>query len=351
MYDIVEWESIKNEYTDGLLLGNGASIAVCGDSFKYSALFTEARERKYLSEPIVSIFNDLDKTSDELDDVEDDIKDFELVLRRLWQAKLVNDALGIAANKVNETYQQVRDALIKTIQVIHPSHNDVKQHLKPMYEFMKHFKTVISLNYDLLIYWATQLSRDDGVGNWFKDCFINDVFIDDVNVLRARYRADGVTLFFYPHGNLVLGRTKNGREKKICADQEAWIDLLDTIFKRWTNGSIVPIFVCEGTENKKKQAIESSSYLVRVYHEIMPALGESLVIYGWSMSKQDEHILRGLRLAKSIGLRRVAVSVHGNNQDYVKHVKERLHAHCFKGEIIFFNASSPGCWNNRVIET
>lgn len=325
MHEIVKWETIQGRFCHGLLLGNGASRAV-HSNFGYDSLFEAATSHDYITQPVAQIFEQFG------------VQDFELVLRRLWQAKLVNKALSITSGQVDEAYKQVQNALISTIRDTHPTYEQVMPHLTPIYQFMQHFKTVASLNYDLIVYWATRQSVEN-IGNWFKDCFVKGAFIDDINTLREPYNAEGSTLFFYPHGNLVLAQTTDGREEKIAAEST---NLLNTILNRWTNNDIVPLFVCEGTNEHKKLAIESASYLLRVYHEIIPLLGKSLVIYGWSMADQDQHILDQI---KRMNLQRVAVSVHENNMTYAKLAHEKLYAQEVK-EIIFFDAASPGCWNN-----
>ena len=79
--DIVEWNEISDRYHRGtLLLGNGSSIAV-NDCFRYESLFDEACRLGYINDRVQQVFDEFGVT------------DFELVLRRLWQAKKVNEAL------------------------------------------------------------------------------------------------------------------------------------------------------------------------------------------------------------------------------------------------------------------
>jgi hypothetical protein len=139
MPDIVEWNDIKDDFVDGgLLLGNGSSVAV-SRSFAYESLFEEAKRLGYLTAPVQGVF---DKFG---------VEDFELVLRRLWQAKLVNEALGLPHGPVEVAYEKVRNALISTIRNIHVSHEDAEPHLENIYKFMSQFNKVISLNYDLIV--------------------------------------------------------------------------------------------------------------------------------------------------------------------------------------------------------
>lgn len=325
MPEIVRWEELSDSFQDGLLLGNGASMAV-HTGFGYASLFEEAARLGNVSEEVQKVFDSFKTT------------DFELVLRRLWHATLVNQALGITRGPVENAYESVRTALIATIRATHVSHSDARAHLEHIYPFMQGFKTVISLNYDLIVYWAAMLGNNT-LGPWFKDAFIRDAFRDDWETVRTPYRAERATLFFYPHGNLVLGRTPFDGERKIASGSSS--DLLEAILQQWDSGKTAPIFVCEGTAPHKRKSIEGSSYLQTVFREVIPAIGESLVIYGWSLSEQDAHVVEQLRRAK---LNRVAVSVRNNDLVFAQRAEDALRAQGIK-EVVFFDSASPGCWN------
>lgn len=325
MPDILQWRDIAPSFRDSILLGNGASIAV-DPNFAYGSLSAAAREHGHLTPPVAHIFEQFG------------VEDFELVLRRLWQATLVNQALGIPNGPVEAAYHEVRTALVATIRDTHVTYDDARPHLEPIYRFLQQFKTVLSLNYDLILYWATRIS-EEALGRWFKDCFVGGAFREDWQTMREPYRADGATLFFYPHGNLVLTRTQNGSESKVTAGFD---NLLNSILNCWEDESVVPLFVCEGTADHKKKAIESSSYLHRVFREILPCLGDSLAIYGWSLSEQDQHILEQIKRRPPL---RVAVSVYGADDAFIQRVDEKLQVAGVR-EIYFYDANSPGCWNN-----
>ncbi|MCK9781382.1 DUF4917 family protein, partial [Proteus columbae] len=42
----------------------------------------------------------------------------------------------------------------------------------------------------------------------------------------------------------------------------------------------------------------SSNYLTRIYHEAIPTINDSLLILGWNMGTQDEHILKQIPFDK-----------------------------------------------------
>lgn len=328
MTEIVQWQTIKDRFRDGLLLGNGASVNV-SSSFDYESLHEKAVELGYVSEAVHNVFDRFGTT------------DFELVLRRLWQAKLVNEALAIPHGRVESAYEDVRTALIETVRATHVSYADAKPHLELIYPFLQGFKTVVSLNYDLTVYWAAMLGNKV-LGHWFKDAFIDGHFRDDWNKFRQPYgQANGSTLYFYAHGNLVLERVQDGSERKIAGNDSN--SLLEVILSRWSNGASVPVFVCEGTSEHKKRAIEGSSYLQRIFREVIPSVKESLVIYGWSLGEQDQHIVKQLIFPS---VERIAISVFRNDQNFVRGAENVLKSNGFNREVVFFDSASPGCWNN-----
>lgn len=331
MTGIVQWKTIRDRFNDGLLLGNGASINV-HSGFDYASLYEKAVELGNVSDAVHKVFNSFGAT------------DFELVLRHLWQAKLVNEALAIPHGKVELAYADVRAALIKTVRSTHIKHAEAKPHLELIYPFLRGFKTVVSLNYDLVVYWAAMLGNEV-LGKWFKDAFNGRYFRDDWATVREPFgEASGSTLYFYAHGNLVLELAKDGSERKIAGNGA---DLLETILSRWDSGSSVPVFVCEGTSEHKKRAIEASSYLQRVFREVIPSVRESLVIYGWRLGEQDQHIVKQLLICSSV--ERIAVSVFEEDQSFVQRVKDALESHGFNKEIVFFDSASSGCWNNPAV--
>jgi hypothetical protein len=178
----------------------------------------------------------------------------------------------------------------------------------------------------------------------FKDCFINSEF--DNNWQRFRKPIDSyryTTLVFYPHGSLMLCRNKVESEFKISGNG---FSLLDAILRTWENGLVVPLFVSEGISQQKINSIQSSNYLNIVYREVLTNLEETLVIYGWGLGEQDSYILQQITFAD---IRKVAVSVYGNDQAYCNRVSQLIHQTLGQHiEVIFFRSNSPGCWNNDI---
>jgi hypothetical protein len=323
MTNILKWAAIKDEFSQGLVIGNGASIAV-SDSFNYGSLYEAAKAAEFLTQETQAVFSSFNS------------HDFELVLRRLWQATLVNQALKIENERVDSAYVEVRKSLISTVHAVHPAYDEVKKHFPAMGSFLKGFQTVTSANYDLMLYWAAMWNNANGLGSWFKDGFGKGIFRDDWQALREPYQADGATLYFYPHGNLCLGTEAEGSEIKIAAGGE---NLLQTTTEQWEKGVVTPLFVSEGTTEQKLTAIRRSNYLSRVHIEVLGSLGDAVAFYGLGFWHQDEHLIqRATKNAKS-----VAVSVHKADQSFIGRASKALESAGVE-KITFFDAESPGAW-------
>jgi hypothetical protein len=322
---IHQWENISITYRETIILGNGASIAI-SPRFSYASLLKHAIYKDWLTNDVHQLFNFFQTN------------DFELVLRLVWQASKVNQSLKIQDERTHQAYIRVRECLIQSIRDIHPEHNEIAQCLPNLYKYLKNFHTVISLNYDLIVYWAMTygLSVDDQ--HSFKDCFLNGVF--DANWQRFRNpigRDRATTLVFYPHGSLILCRNVVEAEQKISGSGS---DLLDSILNRWQSETVVPLFVSEGNKNQKINSICNSYYLSTVYREVLPSQKDDLTIYGWSFGEHDLHLLKKM---ENSGIRRVAISVFGGDQAYCNHACEIVRQ--YLGNFVhvdFFDSESAG---------
>jgi hypothetical protein len=331
------WAQIKDDFTDSLLLGNGSSIAL-HKHLSYSSLYKQACDNSLLNPKIQSLFDYFHTDN------------FEVLLRLLLHAKLINKSLDIKESKTSEAYKQIKNTLVKTIADVHPLHQDVSSHLLKMADFMKNFSRVFSLNYDLLVYWS-MLTGNDHYGQWFKDGFTGDdgSFDEDYKRLFQPYgEVKGATFVFYPHGSLFIATDLFGNELKVSSTEDKY--LINTILSQWGDGNhndnLIPLFVSEGKSLEKLQRIRRSGYLNRVYENELSNLSESLVVYGWSLDKQDKHILDALAKAN---LQSIAISIHKGKGDWETKCKENKTKlskirTLNKVKLRFFDAESTGCW-------
>lgn len=336
-HQIHEWKDIEGDFCEKLLLGNGASRAIW-DGFAYTSLYEEAEKADRINSKLRSLFTDYET------------HDFEYILRILSQANRVNRLLHIKENQTSRLYSKLQTTLMETITAIHPQPENVEAHLPKIADFMKRFHTVLSLNYDLLVYWA-MLKGNDIYGKWFKDAFVNeDKFENDFDYLYKPFGANGATLVFYPHGNLILSTDVDGEEIKLTKSDEEY--LLPTILSKWKQGYCIPLFVSEGNTVEKLRAIQRSNYLDTVYDQTLQGHSDSLVIYGWSFRDEDEHILRAIVESEP---KIIAISVYTRDNDaesyctrVVYQIRKMRNALKKKSvyKILFFDSSSEGCWNN-----
>lgn len=330
-HEIKQWLEIQENYGGSIILGNGASMATDG-RFSYSSLKEYAVEHEFFSQNVTSLF-DFFGTDD-----------FELILRIVWQATNVNAALNVEDNATEQAYIDTRSSLINTVRAVHPCHADVADQFLAIYSFLKSFETIVSLNYDLIVYWVMMFGQGIEDGHVFKDCIISSRFRNEWQELRNPIgREQRCSLVFYPHGNLMLARDKVEDERKITANDQR---LLDGVLQHWENRHYVPLFVSEGTSEQKVKSIRGSNYLNTVYREVLTSLSENVVLYGWGLGAQDIHILK--KMAKS-NIRRVAVSVFQEDQVFCNRAYETLTSELGNNvEIEFFNCASEGCWNNLL---
>ncbi len=332
MPTVHNWSDIAEGFNDTLLLGNGASMAV-DPCFSYRSLREAAESNGLITDSIKKVFDFLDT------------QDFELVMSMIWHAYFVNQALGVADEATARAYREVRAALVGAVRDRHADFDVARPHLGAIATFMQRFETVLSLNYDLIVYWA-MLEGNEELGNWFKDCFIREEFDDDWERLRKPLKAEGTTLVFYPHGNLALTTSLMTRESKVTRKSPNE-SLLACVLRAWQDEERIPLFVSEGESRQKELAILRSGYLSTVYNAVLPTLGPTFAIYGWSVSDNDAHILKRICRAKT---ERIAFSVFRGDRrmrdveiecDEIALKIRRINPDI---ETLFYWSDSADCW-------
>lgn len=251
--------------------------------------------------------------------------------------------------KTTQTYNRTRQALIRIVRAVHPTQNRVARYFPHIGPFIQNFSTIVSLNYDLILYWAFLWANATTPAIKFKDCFPNGLFDYDWRKYRACIRGERkAILVFYPHGNLALGTDDQSNEQKITAG-DIGAHLLSRIIERWDSRTLLPLFVNEGATSQKLAAIRRSRYLGRIHDSVLEDLGRSLVIYGSSLQPNDEHILKAILRGR---VTRIAISVHttGNPtwSDICLIQRERINRIAANQgrnvTVTFFDSASPGAW-------
>lgn len=326
-----------------IILGNGSSISI-SSNFSYQNLYTKA---SFDNDFPTTIFNKLNT------------RNFESVIYQLDIAQMINKAITepspsvINLNQIiANTSAKIRQSLIQTIRSIHPEHSTLnftplsEGKLIELFDFLTQFKYIINLNYDLLVYYILLHNT-----NKFIDFFLPDRNKNNKLTFHESIpRYQGTTRVYYPHGNILLGVNSNGEEEKIR--QQQGISLLATILSKWSNDiDFYPLFVCEGSSKEKVNSISKNYYLSYIYRNILPQLPKTIICYGWSLSENDEHILKKILKDSKIN-HKLLISIRTNNKSDFQietectNIKNRINNINSNTEIHFFDSADEGCWLN-----
>ena len=328
-FNPANWNEQSNRFGDTVVIGNGASIAIDG-RLAYPSLYNAAIDNGHLDAQEQQIFEFFGT------------QDFEFVLRALSHANSINQHLQIEETSTGDAYQSIKASLIETVRGIHPEYADVRDSLARATQFLGHFRSVFSLNYDLFIYWAMMVGNEIANCNRFKDCFVNGSFRTDYQDFRIPIDAcDTTTLVFYPHGNLVLVTDMWGNESKLKQNEQ---DLVRVITESWQIGGDTPLFVSEGGWKRKQSAIGRNYYLQTVVNELA-APKTSVFAYGWNFGEQDRHLVRAI---KKSGATLLGISVYtgeGSDPDHFCYETSRQITQQIGGiEVLYFDAADDGLW-------
>jgi hypothetical protein len=194
--------------------------------------------------------------------------------------------------RLTSVYELIRDGLIRAVQGVHPQQREVKRELLDAVRVLRWFPTVITISYDLLLYWAMMLDRGSKRGNWFKDGFTDGARFDaEWERLRKPHQLrHGSTIVFYAHGNLALVDDLRFGERKLSVSDESTL-MLDFVLRQWEREHVYPLFVSEGLPEFKRHKIKSSPYLSLVYRRVLGDMPANVVVYGWSLREQDQHLI------------------------------------------------------------
>lgn len=318
-----------------LLTGNGFSIACRPDIFLYGKLFEQADFGR-LSPAAKSAFAVLGTS------------DFERVIRSLRDAKLLIELYAkepTAREQMEKDANGLREVLVQTIAKSHPERpSDLKEEeYSACKAFLLNFKSIYTLNYDLLLYW-TMMHVPEGVKPTSDDGFRKDA---------KNYEADYVVWepnqshdqdIFYLHGALHVFDAGTRVQKYTWVN--TGVRLIEQI-RDALNREYYPLFVAEGTTEEKFTRIRHSDYLAKAYRSFCEIQGV-LFIYGHSLAENDAHFLRVIENGK---LEQLFVGVYGDpetvaNKGIIARAKKMSANRTGKKslKVDFFDAQSAQVW-------
>lgn len=287
-----------------LMLGNGFSMALFPKIFSYGSLFSRAD---------FTSFSEVPATFDAIQS-----NDFEAAVQALENAALVlpcfhQDAEVLCA-RMKACAVKIKETLVDTIANQHPDMPGAvtaKQY-ESCLNFLKIFLggenkgKVYTLNYDILLYWTIMHALEIGMLQHTEcnDGFYSDIFgqDDDYVVWEPSSYEQNI---YYLHGALHL--FDGGTELRKYTWSRTGIRLMDQT-RTAISAGLFPLFVAEGSAEKKMSKIQHHAYLSKGLDSLGRITG-SLFVHGLAFSDNDVHILK--KIAKNLSIENLFVSIYG----------------------------------------
>ncbi|MBC3806618.1 DUF4917 family protein [Undibacterium seohonense] len=319
-----------------LLLGNGFSIACRPDIFQYGKLYEEADFSK-LSPTAKLAFEALGT------------QDFERVIKALRDTKKILSAYGGVAESFLDMLESdangLRELLVQTIANSHPSFPGELTEVEyaACREFISHFTSIYTFNYDLLLYWVL-MHTPEGEDSWSDDGFrkSSDDYDADYVVWEPSQSHEQNTHFL--HGALHVFDA--GTEIQKYTWNNTGVRLIDQI-RHALSKDFYPIFVSEGTSAEKYERIRHNDYLAKAYRSFC-SIGGALFIYGHSLAENDEHYIKRIEKGK---IAHVYIGLYGDplseaNKRITRRANQMINARRGKVglSVSYFDASSAKVW-------
>lgn len=308
-----------------LLLGNGFSIDCRHDIFDY---------RRLLDQADFSAAHCARRAFDKLG-----TSDFERVVRALRDFAHIAPLYGADGTQAAKDADSTREILIETIQERHPAQPNelLDAEFEKCWDFLTHFNSIFTLNYDLLLYWTQMHHLQKGGGMQFSDGFKGRA---QALVWSAEHYDPCRTFFL--HGGLHLFEVDRKPQKRTWGGSEPpiLVQVAEAI-----RSDRYPLFVCEGKAEEKLAVIKRSNYLTHGFKEL-GSLDGSLFIFGHSLREEDKHILDQI---KASNISKLLVSVRlADGPESVADLQGRGVALAKKAGIddhlTFFNADTAHVW-------
>ncbi|MBL8510558.1 MAG: DUF4917 family protein [Betaproteobacteria bacterium] len=320
-----------------ILLGNGFSIACRPHIFAYGKLFEQADFSK-ISSTAKKAFDALGT------------QDFEKVIKALRDAsKIISAYSGPAAlaESLAADADGLRELLVQTIAASHPAWPGElsEEEYQACRSFLKNFKTVYTLNYDLLLYWV-QMHTEEGEAPSSDDGFRTPQDDSDSSYVVWEPNQSHDQNMWFLHGALHL--FDSGTEIQKYTWRNTGTRLIDQI-RDALNKNYFPLFVSEGTSAEKYEHIRHNDYLAKAFRSFSSISG-ALFIFGHSLAENDNHYLRCIQRGK---VSQLYVGIYGDpNSDSNKLIMRRADE-LINGRSIhkplqvrYFDAASAKVWES-----
>ncbi len=289
---IYHWKEIQDALEGAdIFLGNGFSINI-NSALNYRSLFE--RFLTYLNPDDKVIFEKFNSTN------------FEGIQNRLSNALDVNKLFNYETSGIENSLKFLQLGLLKAIKDLHPEYTKIDPRtLFQLSKGLDWFGDIFTTNYDIFLYHIILITLDrgrrDGKVKRYQDFFRKN----GTDLTFTDKPLPGFKNIYYLHGALFLHKWE-GQIVKIRRGTNTE-ELLELIRLHIHLGN-VPVFVSEGKAKLKEDTIAKSTYL-SFCRSAFKASRNRLVIYGFSFSDYDEHLISDLNENK----RKLAIGLHLSN--------------------------------------
>jgi hypothetical protein len=286
---IYHWSEIQNNFQDAdIFLGNGFSINI-NAALNYKSLFD--RFITYLNPEEQATFKKFNTTN------------FESIQNKLFDANEVNSIFGHQYEEITKALQRLKNGLIQTVKDLHPNFSTISpQVIFNLSRDLDWFKDIYTTNYDIFLYHIVLTTLDRNKRDKTVKP-IQDFFRTNRDLLNFTDRSlPGFRNLYYLHGALFLFQ-ENGLITKLKRGSNA-DELLDLVRLKIRLDNL-PVFVSEGKSEQKQASISSSRYL-SFCQDSFHTSETKMVIYGFSFSDNDDHLIKSLNNNK----RKLAIALY-----------------------------------------
>ena len=324
-----------------LLLGNGFSRALFDDIFSYQSLLKNADFQR-LSKFARVAFDELNTT------------DFEAIIKALQDSsKLISLYDGTQKELIEQMKVDslgIKKVLVETITSHHPEAPNLisEEEYEACRSFLSSFQKTYTLNYDLLLYWVYMHFIDDKEKRLnFNDGFQHPEGEDDAEYVVWGEGTGYTQTMFYLHGALHLFDCSAYLQKYTWS--RTGIKLKGQINSALDKDAY-PLVVAEGESQQKYTKIRKSDYLSKCYRSLKTTAGTfAIFVYGMSMSDNDDHILKAIRLSN---VKQLWVGFYGDdlNSEFGQQLQNKMNSLAEKRpekkplDIFYYCAKSANIW-------
>lgn len=321
---IYNWTEIQDTFKGAdIFLGNGFSINI-NPALNYRSLFEKFLT--YLGRQEQCIFKKFNSTN------------FEGIQNKLSDALEVNTIFGNKNEEIERALQQLKTGLLSSIKDLHPNYSLIDPRtIINLSQGLDWFENIYTTNYDTFLYHVILTTMDryrrDKTIRRFQDFFR----VDGINLRFTDEGIKGFRNIYYLHGALFLYKDQE-MTVKIRRGSKAE-ELLDLIRLRIHLGNL-PIFVSEGRASLKEKTISRNKYLSFCRSAFRDSK-DRLVIYGFSFSDSDNHLISDLNWNRG----KLAIGLHlsglndGKILQKVRHIEKKLYKYSPR-EIRYFDSKS-----------